>query len=382
MVTRIEKIHISPIESVSPSLAELLRVCKLRAALSRAQEAYKFVLANPRAWLGSAYHETLAEACIHGSHELDEVVSTSWDSAVRKQYDRAQNHPLDRRFGSPETWPGYHLVSAMVRTRTKDILKSAYNGADSDKDRKQLPKGLHEQQLSGAAGKITGRPDAICGDCIIDFKTGAIYEEENTDFLKSSYVRQIRLYAFLVGEALGRWPRKGVILPMIGPQVEIQLDPAECKEEANIALAMLDGYNSLLTRARDISELAVPSPSACHWCSYQLLCPSFWTTVGPEWSNELGTAVVEGISPSLPQKVYGGSAISLSLNAQKGTTEPGFVTLTPLQIDIHPSAARIQPDDIVRIVGLKQRSDRTLSISLRTVISRLDDLPMILISSS
>ncbi|HEX9641797.1 MAG TPA: PD-(D/E)XK nuclease family protein [Candidatus Krumholzibacteria bacterium] len=96
------------IHSTSPTLAETMRVCLLRAGLSRATGSSGFVLGNPKAWLGTAYHEVL-EKIVEvdlGQETLDAAVERLWNQAIATQQQRANGHALDRRFGSPAAWPG------------------------------------------------------------------------------------------------------------------------------------------------------------------------------------------------------------------------------------------------------------------------------------
>jgi hypothetical protein len=52
-------LQLPEIRATGPTLAETMRTCLLRAGLSRARGSSNFVLGNPRAWLGTAYHEVL-----------------------------------------------------------------------------------------------------------------------------------------------------------------------------------------------------------------------------------------------------------------------------------------------------------------------------------
>jgi hypothetical protein len=54
-----DSVELSSIQAVSPTLAETIRECQLRAGLSRIPRSYDFILGNPKAWLGTAYHEVL-----------------------------------------------------------------------------------------------------------------------------------------------------------------------------------------------------------------------------------------------------------------------------------------------------------------------------------
>lgn len=53
------EVELAKIRATSPTLAEVMRSCLLRAGLSRAVGASALALGNPRAWLGTAYHEVL-----------------------------------------------------------------------------------------------------------------------------------------------------------------------------------------------------------------------------------------------------------------------------------------------------------------------------------
>ncbi|MES9812727.1 MAG: hypothetical protein ABW155_14265 [Candidatus Thiodiazotropha sp.] len=75
--------------------------------------------------------------------------------------------------------------------------------------------------------KIIGKPDVIIGDEIHDYKSGSVYEDtpEGKQIIKQGYIRQLRLYGYLVYEVQGYWPAKGKLHPMLGESVEIDLDP-------------------------------------------------------------------------------------------------------------------------------------------------------------
>ncbi len=54
-------LELPEIRATSPTLAETMRACLLRAGFSRARGSSNFVLGNPKAWLCTAYHEVLAK---------------------------------------------------------------------------------------------------------------------------------------------------------------------------------------------------------------------------------------------------------------------------------------------------------------------------------
>ena len=76
--------ELQPIPTVSPSLAETLRNCPLQAAFSRFTGLKDFVLGNPKAWLGIAYHEVLEKiyAPIRREFTEDELITNLWSNAI------------------------------------------------------------------------------------------------------------------------------------------------------------------------------------------------------------------------------------------------------------------------------------------------------------
>lgn len=223
-----------------------------------------------------------------------------------------------------------------------------------------------------------GRPDRIRREEIVDFKTGDVFEDDDQEQVKAAYVRQLRLYAYMVNWTFGWWPRRGVLLPMATSSVAVELEPEECEAEAAIAVRLLDQYNEGLTRTLDPIDLANPSPENCRWCQYQLFCPAFWSTVSPEWGEELRSGVVSGKATAPPSPIHGGLALSMPLEAERGTAAPSeVISLFPLDPSVHTDLPQMQGGDRVRVTGLWRRADDSLVATTRTVIALERALPRI-----
>jgi PD-(D/E)XK nuclease superfamily len=347
---------------MSPSLAETMRICQLRAGLSRSAGCESYVLGNPKAWLGTAYHEVLEKVASAGTNDdINAAADRLWHGAVAAQYQRSLAHPLDRRFGSPERWPGYHLIRASVLLRARELTAA-------DRTRFGANASAHdgtfrERRFAALGGKLVGKPDVIRQQEIIDYKSGAILEYDETsqsEVIKTAYVRQLRIYGFLVKEVLGRWPVHGVLLPFAGPGLEVPLDPDECRRAATEAVALLNEYNAKVTAGATPHQLANPSPATCKWCSFKLVCAPFWSSVDPNWSGQLDAAVVEGILREPPRTVQGGAAASLAIDVHRGSEGQGNLQLAPLNPTIHTAVLAVTSGDRVRLVGLRARADGSL----------------------
>lgn len=359
-------VALRPITAVSPSLAEILRVCPLHAALSRLPELKAFILGNPKAWVGTAYHEVL-EFIQKGRGEgttEDEIIDSLWSSAIATLQQRAALHPLDSRFAMPERWPGYHLALACTRLKAKQLLEERRLARVTSTHHSDKSDQVLEERFTAFGGKLVGRPDSVTDEAIQDYKSGNIYDDTpDGPAVKDGYLRQLRLYGHLVREAQGRCPPKGRLLPMKGEAVEIDLEPAACAAEAADAVALLDSFNGQLTTAVDIKELANPGPASCKWCEYKALCPAFWENISPAWWPDLGSGAVRGNLSLPPATIHNGRACSLSLAVTAGTIASAEATIGPLEHSLHPALSGMEAGEEVRIINLFMRRDGQLSPS-------------------
>lgn len=363
-----------------------MRVCLLRAGLSRASGGSKFVLGNPKAWLGTAYHEVL-EKIVHvdlGQEPLLDAVARLWNEAVAAQERRAKAHALDRRFGPPVGWPGYHVARASVLLRAEELAgKPTPPELPIEKQTRSIEAAaatLREHEFTAFGGKLLGRPDVVRADEVVDYKSGAIFEHDaatQTDVVKATYVRQLHIYAYLVKQQLGWWPQRGILLPLGGAGIEIAFEPSACEREAKEALALLDEYNDRLRAGAGPEDFASPSPENCRWCQYKLVCSSFWKTSSPAWSGHLDGAAVEGVLADGPAMIHAGAARAVSLDIQGGSEVRRRAQIAPLNISTHPAVTTLAPGDSVRFIGLRARPDGVLAPSDRTVLFRLKDLPFV-----
>ena len=263
-------IELKQISTVSPSFAETLRNCPLQASLSRISEIRSYILDNPKAWLGTAYHEVLEKlwSPLYNPLSEKELVDHLWEIAIDSLRKRACAHPLNQRFAEPKNWPGYYLAYACVQLRAQQELADHSKQAVLHSSPIDSSGKLREPDLSAMAGKIIGKPDVVIGNEIHDYKSGNVFEEapDGAQIIKHGYIRQLLIYGYLVHEARGYCPAKGKLLPMLGEPVEINLDSERCKLEAVEAVNPLDSFNTKLTHVDDVSQLANPSPNACRWC--------------------------------------------------------------------------------------------------------------------
>jgi hypothetical protein len=381
----VQVLELPEIRAISPTLAETMRLCFLRAGLSKASGSSNFVLGNPKAWLGAAYHEVLEKIgqIDLGQESLEDAVERLWSHAVAALQQRTATHVLDHRFGSPTTWRGYYVARASVLLRAQE-LTAGPPPTGPPVAKMEFGAGpigpIREQEFSAFGGRLLGRPDVIRFGEVIDYKSGALVEHDaaaQTDGVKSAYVRQLRIYGYLVKANLGWWPERGVLLPLGGTGVAIALDPAECEREAAEAVSLLEEYNAKVIGRRPADDFATATSLACRWCPFKLICPAFWPAASPSWSRQLDGAAIEGELAEPLQGIHGGAAVAISVDVQRGTEPARRAQIAPLNLSVHSVAGSLTVGDRVRLVALRNRQDGQLAPGPRTLVARVADIPSI-----
>jgi hypothetical protein len=350
----------------------------LRAGLSRCPELQPTVLGNPKAWLGTAYHKVMEQMpmILGAGGGAMAHADAVWNAEIARLEQEAASHPLNSRFGPARSWKGYFLIHATVRLRIEEGLAALSTAAPSTMT---VPEpAAREEEMTAAHGKLRGKIDLVRGDDLNDYKTGSIFEEDDADVapvVKAAYVRQLRIYAWLVHADSGRWVKRGLLYPLAGPPVEMPIVPAECEAEAANALALLEAYNTAVAAGAEPSALATPSPEACRWCPFKPSCPPFWAAVNPDWSGQLDGEAIRGIVADPPQALLAPGAWALAVHVQAGTQAAGAsVRLAPLPVQVHQALTGLAPGQTVFLTRIGRKANGSLFPLLQTVLLTADQI--------
>jgi hypothetical protein len=349
----------------------------LRAGLSRCAQLQPFILGNPKAWLGTAYHKVMEELPSILGQGSDPMANADaiWNAEIARLEQEAGSHPLNVRFGPATSWKGYFLVQATLRLRIEEAMSgwsAAAAGATASSST------TREIEITASGGKLRGKIDMLRGDDLFDYKTGNIFEDDEisgASAVKPAYVRQLRIYAWLARSSTGQWVKRGLLYPLAGAPVEVAIVPAECDAEANDAIALLDAYNAAVIAGTDPTAMASPSPDSCRWCPFKPFCAAFWAAVKPDWSEQLDGEVIRGTVAALPQPLLAPGAYSLVVSVDGGTVEPGTsVRLAPLPAQVHHALAGLTPGQSIVLTRLGRKSNGSLFPLLQTVLLRRSEV--------
>jgi hypothetical protein len=363
------RIVLKPLDRTGPTLWSHMRLCALRGAFAASRAAERFVLHDPRAWLGTAFHKVVEAAAQPGATAA--AVEQVWMTAVNEAAIEARSHPLDARYGSPDRWPGYFLVRQRAISSAQRTI-AANAGAP-----RKAPHGggvSAERLLLARGGRLAGRPDRFDGRVLTEYKSSIPDAAwRGAEELLEGYRRQLRLYAAIVAEAWGHWPVHGRVIAASGQTMDVPLEPAACEAEASDALAALDSLNQELAAGASPETLARPSEDACAACPFQALCPAFW-----QW---LATAGLKGRSDTAAAGIvdrielgHDGDLYTAHLAIHRPSVAQGIMPLV-LRRSIHGDLTTSPKGTRWRIISAKVKSDGRLRADPSTCVFVLDHLP-------
>jgi PD-(D/E)XK nuclease superfamily len=347
-----------------------MRLCGLRAALATTHEAFRWILHDPRAWLGTAFHAVMKAVRSGTPASSAEAV---WNSAISRASSAASRHPLDRRFSLPERWPSYYLVRqrslALASQARQAMPKPAAQGGPA-------PQGP-ERFFEARGGRLVGRPDYYDGHTITEYKS-ALPDPARAGAaaIIESFRRQLRLYAAIIGEATGRRPEAARVVAASGQVLEVDLNADACDAEAEAAVAALNALNQDLKSGARPEEIATPCAENCSGCPFKVICPPFWDRLRDSKMQAFSDAAMDGTLQSLEEgpdgDLYTADVTTLSASVDIHTQQP-----IVLRKSIHGAFNRAAVGQQIRAVDFRVTPDGRMRADLSTVLVASALLPIL-----
>lgn len=370
------QIVLTPLDRTSPTLWSHMRLCALRGALNTSRAASIWVLHDPRAWLGTAFHRAMQAAAQPGARDV--AVEQAWTMAVAEAAAAAAAHPLDARYAVPDRWPNYFLVRQRAISSAQSAIAANIGG------KREAPRGgtaSTERLLVVRGGRLAGRPDRFDGRVLTEYKSSIPDAAwPGASAVLDGFRRQLRLYAAIIAEARGHWPIEGRVVAASGQTMNVPLEPPACEAEASAALAALYSLNHHLAAGEPPEALARPSEGACGGCPFQALCPAFWPWLAAEGSGGLPETAATGILDRI-ELGQDGDLYTAYLAVHQPAMPQGLHPLV-LRRSIHGDLTASPRGAQWRIISARVKADGRLRADSSTCVFSLNDLPIVVASNA
>lgn len=357
---------------ISPTLWSHLRLCGLRGAFAASPIVDSWVLHDPRAWLGIAFHRVMEVSARSGATMA--TAEDTWTAAVSELAATAARHPLDSRYAVPERWPGYYLIRQRALSSAQSIV--AMNADGKRSALRGEGASANERLLQARGGRLVGRPDRFDGRTLTEYKSSMPDPSwHGAEAVLEGFRRQLRLYAVIIAETLGRWPERARVVAASGQTMEAILDRAACSAEADAALTALDELNRRLAERAAPETLAQPGEASCSGCQFQAICPAFWPWLATAGSSGLADTAAAGVLDRIEQG-QDGDLYTAYLTVQQPSMPPGIQPLV-LRRAIHGDLSGLAQSARWRVVSARLKPDGRIRADASTCVFALDDLPSV-----
>ncbi|MCX2582725.1 PD-(D/E)XK nuclease family protein [Pedobacter sp. MR22-3] len=304
MIKEIPLIEPIKLKRISPSQLSAILRCPQQAVLGEALERKILLPPSPYASYGTVLHK-ISELITKGVIRNEQGFERAFSSEVL-------------RIETTLTQSGWGMgvpLSRFVKdyTMKKIFLRSqlpVYNYHPARNGRSEV---LSEHWLESKDKTVGGFIDRIQehgGQVeIIDFKTGKVAEQNLPGVLKTDYVNQLRLYAYLYFEQNGRFPDQLSLVDMLGQKYDVKFSSQECIAIFAEAKNILDKINKGVEQG---IYYANPREENCGYCLYRPACAAYLRYLGTtEMKGDL-TGSVSQVSAS------GGDGINLLMDTDQG----------------------------------------------------------------
>ena len=274
------------IEEFSPSLANQLMSCPLRAAFSRDPQYHKWKRPSPQTALGNVAHALTEKAFTKHSWPPEETEARAalekvWDECAQQEAQKLNEAWAPAELPAPQEWPGYALTKFRTIRRALNLV-TRERREEPDRVR---PAGIGvERFMHDETSGLIGRADRIepAGNKtrIVDLKTGLNQGEPSQD-----QQRQLLLYAVLVHRTTGAWPASIAVEDASGEQFELPLNPHDAEQALQDVQDAISQFNNDATVGRSLSS-ARPSSDNCRWCPFRVVCSPYWSSINQEWEHQ------------------------------------------------------------------------------------------------
>ena len=269
-------LKIVPIKSVSPSRFLGLQKCALREIWGYSNSP--LLPSLPYNYFGKLVHlmfEYSSNGIVNGQPALE----VFWRIELDKIESEMRNDEMATHFLPLSKWiNNFHVKRqicfkhALKLSKNISIFKN-YDGLSATNT--YTGPELHLKTLDG---KIAGKVDYIrnneFGIEIIDYKTGAIFEEDSV--IKDDYQIQLKMYAGIYYEVYEVFPSKLLVVGLNGEEYPVEFSKEECSELLLRAKKIFNEINLSILNYDSTDVLAQPSLDNCKYCQYRPACRKYW----------------------------------------------------------------------------------------------------------
>lgn len=270
MIRKIKNIEYKQIKRISPSQFYSMKNCAYKSLLAEAFDKKPLLPVSPNAYFGIVLHkilELVTKGVIRNEHEFN----THFEEQVKFIESKLTEQGYGFLLPLQKNVKDFGLKKVLIKKHIRNFPEKSAVVSDV----KFQSEKWFESKDKLIGGKIDLVIETDAEAEIIDFKTGAVTEDMLDDDgevfteVKYAYQEQLKLYAYLYFETMGKFPTRLSLVDVAKHKFSMDFSQEECGELFEEAEELLIATNDSIASGE---YNANPSETNCMYCLYRPAC--------------------------------------------------------------------------------------------------------------
>lgn len=269
-MNQVGKINFKKIQRISPSQFYSMKNCAYKSLLAEAMNKKALLPVSANAYYGTVLHKML-ELISKGAIRNEEDFNTTFQEQIKLMEEKLVSDGYD--FFVPLQKKVKDFI--MKKILLKDHLRNVSERPTRASNTKFHSEKWFESKDKLIGGKIDLVIEAEQEIEILDFKTGAITQDvldddgEVSSEVKEEYKEQLKLYAYLYFENIGKFPTQLSLVDLTKQKFTVDFSVNECNTIFEEAKTLLNSTNDSIDKG---IFTANPTEANCKYCLYRPAC--------------------------------------------------------------------------------------------------------------
>lgn len=269
-MNQVGKINFKKIQRISPSQFYSMKNCAYKSLLAEAMNKKALLPVSANAYYGTVLHKML-ELISKGAIRNEVDFNATFQEQIKLMEEKLVADGYDFFVPLQKKVKDFIMKKILLKDHLRNISERPARASNT----KFHSEKWYESKDKLIGGKIDLVIESEQETEILDFKTGAITQDvldddgEVSSEVKAEYKEQLKLYAYLYFENIGRFPTQLSLVDLAKQKFTVNFSVNECKTIFEEAKLLLNSTNNCIEKE---TFTANPTEVNCKYCLYRPAC--------------------------------------------------------------------------------------------------------------
>ncbi len=269
-MNQVGKINFKKIQRISPSQFYSMKNCAYKSLLAEAMNKKALLPVSANAYYGTVLHKML-ELISKGAIRNEIDFNATFQEQIKLMEEKLVADGYDFFVPLQKKVKDFIMKKILLKDHLRNISERPARASNTKFNSEKW----YESKDKLIGGKIDLVIESEQETEILDFKTGAITQDvldddgEVNSEVKAEYKEQLKLYAYLYFENIGRFPTQLSLVDLAKQKFTIDFSVNECKTIFEEAKLLLNSTNNCIEKETFTANLTEVN---CKYCLYRPAC--------------------------------------------------------------------------------------------------------------